>query len=69
MLKTKKSCPRCGCDELYRSRRRSFEKGFLLLLDWVPFRCEACNHRFYSKNPRPADAVPTRQPAPGVSPS
>ena len=61
MLSAKKTCPRCGCEQVYRSRRRVFEKGFLSLLDWVPFRCAGCNHRFYSKNNQPRNDVSTRQ--------
>jgi hypothetical protein len=44
--KTMKRCPRCSSEETRRSARRGIER----VLSWVglyPFRCEACNGRFY----------------------
>lgn len=58
MLRAKKSCPMCGCPDLYRSRRRLYEKGILHFLGWIPFRCVACDHRFYARTERISEGQP-----------
>jgi hypothetical protein len=39
-------CRRCGCDEVARSHRRTWERAF----SWIgilPYRCLGCWRRFY----------------------
>ena len=37
-------CSKCGCSEVRRSARRTWERLFLGIL--LPYRCVGCNHRF-----------------------
>jgi predicted Zn-ribbon and HTH transcriptional regulator len=52
------NCPRCQSHRIHRSRRRGiFESRLLALLFIRPFRCLACDHRFFrwslNGNPSP----------------
>jgi hypothetical protein len=53
-------CPKCGSQDVYRSRRRKPEK-ILSVLGFYPFHCEdnTCNHRFYRRTRRFAKPVPS----------
>jgi DNA-directed RNA polymerase subunit RPC12/RpoP len=43
-------CPRCGSEQLHRSHRdNAFERYFLTLIGVLPYRCESCNERFFSR--------------------
>lgn len=43
-------CPRCGSERLHRSHRdNAFERYILPLVGLMPFRCESCNQRFFSR--------------------
>jgi hypothetical protein len=41
-------CPKCRQDRAHRSHRAGFKDRFFLLLDQIPYRCHACNTRFYA---------------------
>lgn len=44
------SCPNCGSDRIYRSRRNGpVEWALHYLLFQSPYRCQACNERFFRK--------------------
>lgn len=45
------SCPTCT-GPIYRSERRGWRDFFLFLLRRYPWRCRACNHRFYAASRR-----------------
>lgn len=40
-----RTCPSCGADGARRSHRHVLER---LLFCFMPFRCMACDHRFFS---------------------
>jgi hypothetical protein len=40
-------CPSCGSYQTHRSRRRFYERIFSLFDHW-PYRCFACESRFYT---------------------
>jgi hypothetical protein len=44
-------CPKCGCSDVYRSRRHSFDR-IISLFGFYPFICEErlCRKRFYRRN-------------------
>jgi DNA-directed RNA polymerase subunit RPC12/RpoP len=45
-----KSCPRCGSRRFTRSHRRGIAERFVLrALQIRPYRCAACDGRFYSR--------------------
>jgi DNA-directed RNA polymerase subunit RPC12/RpoP len=51
-----KLCPSCGSRNLWRSTRRGLaERYFLRILQIRPYRCAACDNRFYGREmpPRP----------------
>ena len=39
-----RKCPRCGSDGVIRSKRRTLEH---LLVGFKPYRCNACQRRFF----------------------
>jgi hypothetical protein len=41
-------CPRCTNCEITRSRRRNVLETILSWVALRPYRCLACNHRFFS---------------------
>jgi predicted Zn-ribbon and HTH transcriptional regulator len=42
------NCPRCQSEHIRRSRRKGIiEKRILAMLFVRPFRCEACDYRFF----------------------
>ena len=42
------ACPHCSSKYIHRSKRRGiFELSVLTLVPIRPFRCEACDRRFY----------------------
>jgi hypothetical protein len=43
------SCPKCGCIDVYRSRRRSMLDRLISLFGFYPYSCEenTCLKRFY----------------------
>ena len=41
------TCPRCGCEYVFRSHRRGIEMPLLRLFQLIPYRCDSCDHRFY----------------------
>jgi len=43
------SCPRCESELLHRSRRYNTYEHILGMVGVRPYRCEACNERFYSR--------------------
>jgi hypothetical protein len=53
-------CPRCGCQDVYRSRRRGLDKA-ISILGFYPFLCEDfnCKKRFYRRTRRFAKFVPS----------
>jgi hypothetical protein len=44
-------CPKCGCSDVYRSRRHGFDR-IISLFGFYPFICEErlCRNRFYRRN-------------------
>jgi DNA-directed RNA polymerase subunit RPC12/RpoP len=47
------ACPRCGSEDLYRSRGRGiYERIVLRVFDRYPYRCKQCGARFYTKRPK-----------------
>jgi hypothetical protein len=43
-------CPVCTSDKVVLSRRKSFfERSILPIIGWRPYRCAACQHRFYRR--------------------
>ena len=44
------TCPHCGCERVFRSHRRTFELVFLRVFHLTPYRCDACDHRFYKRH-------------------
>jgi hypothetical protein len=50
-------CPKCECFDVYRSRRRGFDR-IISLFGYYPFICEErlCRHRFYRKNRQPVNS-------------
>jgi hypothetical protein len=44
-------CPRCGCPDVYRSRRHGFDR-IISLFGFYPFVCEEpeCRKRFYRRD-------------------
>lgn len=56
-------CPRCGSEDVRRSRRRRVEH----LVSWIgvlPYRCDACSRRFLSSRPPPPHDPPAHAPPP-----
>ncbi len=53
-------CPRCGSQEVYRSRRRGLDK-VISLFGLYPFSCNGfgCKKRFYRRTRRFAKPVPS----------
>jgi len=49
MPKRKLVCPHCGHNYIFRSHRRTLEKPFLRIFRLLPYRCEACDARFYRR--------------------
>jgi hypothetical protein len=51
-------CPQCGCQDVYRSRRRNIEK-LLSIAGFYPYQCQehVCHHRFYRRTRRFARPV------------
>jgi len=47
-------CPRCGGRDVRHSRHRGIKDAFLVALGRHPFRCRACDFRFYKSLPREA---------------
>ena len=44
----RRTCPHCGSDEVYRSRARGIiERHVVRVLRFFPYRCFACDRRFY----------------------
>ena len=43
------SCPWCESELLHRSRRYTTYEHILRIVGIRPYRCEACNERFYSR--------------------
>ena len=65
-------CPNCGSDKTHRAvRRKSEERVFRRELFQSPYRCEACEHRFFSfRVPRPPKERPkSKIPIPGSDPA
>jgi hypothetical protein len=42
-----KPCPACQGTRVYRSRRRGVLERRARLIRLAPYRCDACNHRFW----------------------
>jgi hypothetical protein len=40
-------CPACGSTKVHRSRRKWYERP-MSLIKVRPYRCHACQHRFFS---------------------
>jgi DNA-directed RNA polymerase subunit RPC12/RpoP len=40
-------CPRCGGLDVRHSVPRGFKDSFMMTLGRSPFRCRACQYRFY----------------------
>lgn len=54
-------CPECQSQRIHRSRRRNIlESGLFAMLFIRPFRCLACDHRFFrwSFNANPGSQRP-----------
>jgi hypothetical protein len=53
-------CPRCGCQDVYRSRRRGLDKA-MSIIGLYPFLCEEfdCKKRFYRRTRRFAKPIPS----------
>ena len=50
MQHSRKACPRCRGQEVYRSQRRGIVERYVLrALQIRPYRCVACDNRFYSR--------------------
>jgi hypothetical protein len=49
-----KACPRCGKSAIRRSHRRPLERP-LKLIRLLPYRCDACDLRFYRFGKQSAD--------------
>jgi hypothetical protein len=48
---SRKTCPSCGSHQLSRSHRRGIiERYVLRALEIRPFRCTACDARFYGRD-------------------
>jgi len=46
----RKACPSCRSQEVSRSHRRGLAERYLLsFLQIRPYRCAACDHRFYGR--------------------
>lgn len=41
-------CPKCKQNRAHRSHRSSLKDRIFLLFDQIPYRCHACNTRFYA---------------------
>jgi transposase-like protein len=46
-----KTCPRCGSSDIRRSHRHGgFVALMLSIFELIPYRCDACYHRFYARS-------------------
>ena len=43
-------CPQCQGERVFRSHRRSRTENLLSWLNYYPYRCHACGHRFTVKS-------------------
>jgi hypothetical protein len=41
-------CPKCKEDRAHRSHRSGIRDRILHFFSQIPYRCHACNHRFYA---------------------
>jgi hypothetical protein len=41
-------CPKCKQNRAHRSHRAGLKDRLFLLFDQIPYRCHACNTRFYA---------------------
>jgi len=41
-------CPKCKEDRAHRSHRAGIRDRILHFFSQIPYRCHACNHRFYA---------------------
>lgn len=44
-------CPKCGDPRVLRSHRRNRLENLLSSLNYYPYRCQICQHRFVAKAP------------------
>jgi hypothetical protein len=58
------ACPVCGGKRIYRSRRKGIVERRLLTLIFIkPFRCKACDCRFFRSSITAQSASPFTPPA------
>ncbi len=53
-------CSKCGSLKAHRSRRRGARDATASLLQLIPYRCGACDTRFYVRGPRKGPDVVLR---------
>jgi hypothetical protein len=58
-LDDKFRCPGCGGLDIRYSRRRGPVGALMFLFNRTPFRCRACEKRFYAMHPHPPDTEET----------
>ena len=53
-------CPKCQSPRVFRSHRHNRVENSLGWLNYYPYRCHACNHRFWAKQLSGTPKQPTR---------
>ena len=62
-------CEKCGSVKAHRSRRRGLQDSIASLIRLVPYRCGACQTRFYARQLLdPSEAVQPEAATPEVKP-
>ena len=62
-------CGKCGSLKAHRSRRRGIQDSVASLIRLVPYRCGACQTRFYARQlVEPSEAVEPEAAAPEIKP-
>lgn len=56
-------CEKCGSLKAHRSRRHGVRDAFASLFRWVPYRCGACQTRFYGRKVAEPSDISEPEPA------